>query len=147
MLGVVSDTHGLLRAEAVAALAGAELIVHAGDVGRLAIIEELKRIAPVVAVRGNVDTGCDLPDMANTEYQNFRICVLHRLQDLDFDPAERGFAVVITGHTHKASVQVRNGVLYLNPGSIGPRRFRLPITLAHLHVRGQVPEAEIITLS
>jgi putative phosphoesterase len=146
MLGIISDTHGLLRPEALAALAGSELIIHAGDVGRHELIRELERIAPVVAVRGNVDVGSSLPAVATVEHAGIRVCVLHRPQDLDFDPAARGFGVVIVGHTHKSAVQWRGGVLHLNPGSAGPRRFKLPVTLAHLHIDSGVPRAEIVTL-
>ena len=134
-IGLISDTHGLLRPEAVRALAGCELIVHAGDVGKPEIIDQLQAVAPVVAVRGNIDKGewaSRLPLSAVVEAKSARIYVIHDVHDLDIDPAAAGFAIVVSGHSHKASHEERSGVLYLNPGSAGPRRFRLPITLARL---------------
>ena len=135
IIGLISDTHGLLRPEAVRALAGCELIVHAGDVGKPEIIDQLQAVAPVVAVRGNIDKGewaSRLPLSAVVEAKSARIYVIHDVHDLDIDPAAAGFAIVVSGHSHKASHEERSGVLYLNPGSAGPRRFRLPITLARL---------------
>ena len=132
---LISDTHGLLRPEAVRALAGCELIVHAGDVGKPEIIDQLQAVAPVVAVRGNIDKGewaSRLPLSAVVAAKSARIYVIHDVHDLDIDPAADGFAIVVSGHSHKASHEERSGVLYLNPGSAGPRRFRLPITLARL---------------
>jgi len=140
-VGLISDTHGLLRPEAVRALAGSELIIHAGDVGRPEILEALKAIAPVVAVRGNVDTGgwaARLPATAVAEAGPALIYVLHDLNDLDLDPAAAGFHVVVSGHSHKPARSEKAGVLYLNPGSAGPRRFTLPVTVARLDV-GQAP--------
>lgn len=136
-MGVISDTHGRLRSAAVAALAGSELIVHAGDVGEPGVLEELRRIAPVHAVRGNVDHGPELGRLPRT--QTFEvggrvIHVLHILEELDVDPASAGFAAVIYGHTHVPAHDRRDGVLYLNPGSAGPRRFRLPVSLARMSV-------------
>lgn len=136
-VGLISDTHGLLRPEALHALAGCELIIHAGDVGKQEILTELARIAPVIAVRGNVDTepwARELPETAIAQAGAIQIYVLHNLQDLDLNPAAAGFHVVLSGHTHQFSQETKNGVLYINPGSAGPRRFRLPITLARLHV-------------
>ena len=138
IIGLISDTHGLLRPEAVRALAGCELIVHAGDVGKPEIIDRLQAVAPVVAVRGNIDKGewaSRLPLSAVVEAKSARIYVIHDVHDLDIDPAAAGFAIVVSGHSHKASREERSGVLYLNPGSAGPRRFRLPITLARLDLR------------
>jgi putative phosphoesterase len=135
ILGLISDTHGLLRPEAVRALEGCELIVHAGDVGKPEILDELQAIAPVVAVRGNIDKGewaSRLPLTAVVEAKSARIYVIHDVHDLDIDPAAAGFAIVVSGHSHKASREERSGVLYLNPGSAGPRRFQLPITLARV---------------
>ena len=135
IIGLTSDTHGLLRPEALEALTGCELIVHAGDVGKPEILEKLQAVAPVVAVRGNIDTGewaSRLPLTAVVEAKGARIYVIHDVHDLAIDPAAEGFAIVVSGHSHKASREERSGVLYLNPGSAGPRRFRLPITLAHL---------------
>jgi len=140
-VGLISDTHGLLRPEAVRALAGSELIIHAGDVGRPEILDGLKAIAPVVAVRGNVDTGgwaARLPATAVAEAGPALIYVLHDLNDLDLDPAAAGFHVVVSGHSHKPARSEKAGVLYLNPGSAGPRRFTLPVTVARLDV-GQAP--------
>lgn len=134
-LGIISDTHGLLRDDALQALAGSELIIHAGDVGKPEILQRLRTVAPVVAVRGNIDTGewaAALPATAVVETGRARIYVLHDLQELDLNPASAGFHVVISGHSHKPSRTDRDGVIYLNPGSAGPRRFRLPITVARL---------------
>jgi putative phosphoesterase len=147
--GVISDTHGLLRPEAKAALAGVELIIHAGDVGRPAILDELRQIAPVVAVRGNVDGGSwaeALPLAEVVTVGGRLIYLLHDLQALDVDPAAAGFAAVISGHSHQPEINEKDGVLYLNPGSAGPRRFTLPVTLARLSASGQGLEAKIIDL-
>lgn len=136
-LGLISDTHGLLRPEALHALQRCELIIHAGDVGNPEILRELARIAPVVAVRGNVDTepwALDLPETAVAQAGSVQIYVLHNLRDLDLNPAAAGFQVVVSGHSHQFSQETKHGVLYVNPGSAGPRRFRLPITLARLHI-------------
>ena len=127
-LGLISDTHGLLRERAVAALEGCGLIVHAGDVGPGAILEPLRELAPVVAVRGNIDSG-PLPETAEAMVEGVRIYVIHNLRDLAIDPAAQGFQMVISGHSHKPASEMRGGVLYLNPGAAGPRRFRLPVTV------------------
>ena len=132
-IGIISDTHGLLRAEAEKALRGVELIVHAGDVGSPEILTRLKAVAPVFAVRGNVDTGPwanELPLTTVVEAGRATLYVLHNLRDLDLRPDAAKFDFVISGHTHQAAETERNGVIYLNPGSAGPRRFRLPVTLA-----------------
>jgi len=148
-IGLISDTHGLLRPEALRELAGVELIVHAGDVGKPEILMELGRIAPVVAVRGNIDTGdwaSRLPLTAVVEAQGARIYVIHDVHDLEIDAAAAGFAMLVSGHSHKASREERSGVLYVNPGSAGPRRFRLPITLARVDF-GMAPwEVEFVEL-
>ena len=147
LVGVISDTHGLLRPQAVAALRGVGLIVHAGDVGRPEVIEELRRLAPTHAVRGNVDTEAwagGLPATLAVEVGAVRLLILHDIADLD--PAAAGFAAVIFGHSHKPAIETRNGVLYLNPGSAGPRRFRLPVTVARLRVSGSVIQPEIVAL-
>jgi putative phosphoesterase len=133
--GVISDTHGLLRKEAVDALRGVSLIIHAGDVGSPDILDALEQIAPVHGVRGNIDVDSwaqRLPETLTVEIGQARVFVIHNVADLDFDPAQSGYAAVISGHSHRAKEEMRNGVLYLNPGSAGPRRFRLPITLALL---------------
>ena len=149
-VGVISDTHGLLREEAREALAGVALIVHAGDVGSPEVLRALGEIAPVAAVRGNVDRDAwarKLPLTRTVTVGQARIFVLHEIAQLDFDPAARGYAAVISGHSHKAREEVRNGVLYLNPGSAGPRRFRLPVTLARLEVEGGMVRSELVVLS
>jgi putative phosphoesterase len=134
-IGLISDTHGLLRPEALNALQGSELIIHAGDVGKPEIIDALKALAPVIAVRGNIDKGAwasALPPTAVIEAQSATIYVIHDIQDLDLDSAAAGFNIVVSGHSHKPSRKDVSGVLYINPGSAGPRRFQLPITLARL---------------
>jgi len=138
LIGLISDTHGLLRPEAAKALAGCELLIHAGDVGKPEILDALKAIAPVVAVRGNVDKGewaSRLPATAVVEAIATSIYVLHDVHQLDLDPVAAGFGIVVSGHSHKASREERSGVLYVNPGGAGPRRFRLPITVARLDLR------------
>jgi uncharacterized protein len=134
-IGLISDTHGLLREEALQALRGSELIIHAGDVGDSNILEALREIAPVVAVRGNVDTeewAKSLPETAVAEAGAVNIYVLHDANALDLDPKAAGFHIVVSGHSHKPVRSERNGVVYINPGSAGPRRFSLPITVARL---------------
>lgn len=138
-IGVVSDTHGLLRSEAAARLAGVAHIVHAGDIGRPEVIAELERIAPVTAIRGNVDTGAwatAWPETRTVTLGGRRLHLLHDLNALALDPAAEGIDAVISGHSHKPRVETVGGVLYLNPGSAGPRRFRLPVTLATLEIAG-----------
>jgi len=148
-MGIISDTHGLLRPEAQRALDGVQLIIHAGDIGAPEILAQLKRIAPVFAVRGNVDTqpwALELPLTTVVETSGFSIYVLHNLQDLDLNPQAAGFDAVITGHTHQAAQRLEAGVLYLNPGSAGPRRFQLPVTLALLEITRKPWKAEILPL-
>jgi putative phosphoesterase len=150
VVGLISDTHGLLRPEALDALQGVVAIVHAGDVGDPAILDELGGIAPVTAVRGNVDRGDlarRLPGSAVVTVDGVTIYVLHILEDLDLDPRTAGVRVVVSGHTHEPAVRTRNGVLYVNPGSAGPRRFRLPVTVALLTVGPDEPRAEIVSLA
>ncbi len=146
-IGLISDTHGLLRKEALEALRGSELIIHAGDVGKPEILEELRKIAPVVAVRGNVDNepwAEALPETA--EVGATLIYVLHDVNALDLNPATSGFHIVVSGHSHKPGKTERDRVLYINPGSAGPRRFQLPVTVARLNL-GQVPyEVEFVDL-
>ena len=149
VIGVISDTHGLLRPQALEALRGVDLIAHAGDIGNLDVLTQLGRIARVHAVRGNMDRGPwseMLPDSEVAGSEEARLYIVHDLNHLDLDPAAAGFRAVITGHTHRPHVEERDGVLYLNPGSAGPRRFSLPTTVARLHVRDGVLEAEIIEL-
>lgn len=148
-IGVISDTHGLLRPEAVQALQGSELIIHAGDLGKAQVLDALQAIAPVVAVRGNVDRGVwaqQLPHSAVIEVGGAGLYVLHILEQLDLDPVAGGFQAVIFGHSHQPSLTERAGVLYLNPGSAGPLRFHLPVSLAKLHVQSGQVTAEILTL-
>jgi putative phosphoesterase len=148
-VGVISDTHGLLRPEALAALAGVERIVHAGDIGTPEVLDALGRIAPVTAVRGNNDRerwAADIPETDVLEIGDVSLYVLHDLHELDLDPRAAGFAAVIAGHSHQPRMEEREGVLYLNPGSAGPRRFKLPISLARLTVRGARLQAELVTL-
>ena len=148
-IGIISDTHGLLRPEAQRALLGAQLIIHAGDVGAPEILTQLKNIAPVFAVRGNVDTqpwAQELPLSTVVETSGFNLYVLHNLQDLDLKPQAAGFDAVISGHTHQADQRHDAGVLYLNPGSAGPRRFHLPVTLALLEIGKKPLKAEIVEL-
>lgn len=149
-IGIISDTHGLLRDEALRALEGADLIIHAGDVGKPEILEALKAIAPVAAVRGNVDTGAwalQLPATTVAEAGTTLIYVLHNLQEMDLDPAAAGFRVVVSGHSHKPSREERGGVIYLNPGSAGPRRFSLPVTLARMDLSKTPPRIEFVNLA
>src|SRR5271165_1514278 len=148
-IGVISDTHGMLRLEAEGALQGVDLIVHAGDVGKAEILTRLKRIAPVFAVRGNVDTqdwARELPVTSVVEAGGANLYVLHNLSELDLNPKAAGFQAVISGHTDKAETRVKGGVLYLNPGSAGPRRFQLPVTLALVDVDANPWSVEIVPL-
>lgn len=148
-IGVISDTHGLLRPEALTALMGVERIIHAGDIGSPSILERLQTIAPVIAVRGNNDKGAwaeAIPESLLIEVRGHSIHVLHDLALIDLSPAAAGIAVVISGHSHKPQVTEREGVLFVNPGSAGPRRFRLPIAVAKLHVGNKSVHAEIIEL-
>ena len=140
-IGLISDTHGLLRKEALRALEGSELIIHAGDVGSSEIIDALKAIAPLVIVRGNVDTeswASALPETEVVETEVATIFVLHDIHALDLNPVAAGFHIVVSGHSHKPARTERDGILYINPGSAGPRRFQLPVTLARLDL-GQTP--------
>ena len=148
-IGVISDTHGLLRPAAVAALASSDYIIHAGDVGDPAILDRLRAIAPVTAVRGNVDTGAlarQLPETNILEVEGSTIYVLHILEMLDLKPEAAGFSAVIYGHSHKPHVETKNGVLYFNPGSAGPRRFDLPVSVGRMRVEGGRITAEIVEL-
>jgi putative phosphoesterase len=148
-IGVIADTHGLLRDAALSCLTGSELIVHAGDIGSAAVISGLEQIAPVAAIRGNVDKGTwakGFPDTRVIEAGGQRIYVIHNLKGLDFDPAASGFAVVISGHSHTPKSHTMDGVLYLNPGSAGPRRFKLPVAVATLYISGPTISAEIHAL-
>ena len=150
MVGLISDTHGLLREEALRALQGAQLILHAGDVGKPEIIEQLKELAPVVAVRGNIDTAAwarALPETAVVESAAIRIYMIHDVNALDLKPAAAGVHIVVSGHSHKPVQDERDGVLYLNPGSAGPRRFSLPITVGKLNLNVRPWRMDLIQLS
>lgn len=149
IVGVISDTHGLLRPEALDALDGSELILHAGDVGKADILDRLREIAPTIAVRGNVDTApwaAALPLNDVVAAGGLLLYMLHDVEALDLDPGAAGFAAVISGHSHRPHIERRNGVLYLNPGAAGPRRFSLPICLARLEIHGRELSARIIEL-
>lgn len=138
-IGVISDTHGLLRPSAIESLAGTDHIIHAGDIGAPEVIEELRKIAPTTAIRGNVDTGewaRHYPETELLRLGGLAIYVLHNLKQLQIDPAASGIDVVVSGHSHRPKIDTINGVLYLNPGSAGPRRFALPISLASLELSG-----------
>jgi uncharacterized protein len=150
VIGVISDTHGLLRTEAVEALRGATRILHAGDVGDPEILKELEKIAPVIAVRGNVDGGPwaqKIPLSEVVEVEGASIYMLHILEKLDLKPEAAGFKVVVYGHSHVPKSEMKNGVLYFNPGSAGPRRFKLPVTVGRLVVEKDALRSEIIELS
>lgn len=149
-VGVVSDTHGLLRPEAVAALTGADHILHAGDIGKGEIVARLSGIAPVTAIRGNVDRAADVarfPATATVTLGGRRFHLVHALEDLALDPAAEGIDAVVFGHSHKPSVREEGGVLWLNPGSAGPRRFRLPVTLAVVAIAGGRLDATLVPLA
>jgi putative phosphoesterase len=135
-IGLISDTHGLLRPEAVCALEGVDTVIHAGDIGDPLILEELRHLAPVTAVRGNVDRAGWARALPETAVVDPGIFVIHNLADLDIDPKAAGFRAIVSGHSHQPGRTDRDGVLYVNPGSAGPRRFRLPVTLATLEIRG-----------
>lgn len=145
-VGLISDTHGLLRPEAIAFLRGSDVIVHAGDIGDARVLDALRALAPVTAVRGNNDTGTwarAIPASAVLQVDGVSIHVRHDVSELDLDPRAAGFQVVVSGHSHRPSVKERDGVLYVNPGSSGPRRFKLPVAVAELRVcgHGVVPDA------
>ena len=148
-VGVISDTHGLLRPEALAALSGVQHILHAGDVGDLAILNALREIAPVTAIRGNIDTSgpcAELPPTDFVELGGKLLYLVHSVKDLDINPVVAGVAVVVSGHSHRPSIEGRDGVLYLNPGSAGPRRFDLPVSIAEVDITGEI-DARIVHLT
>jgi len=149
VIGVISDTHGLLRPEAVERLRGSDHIIHAGDIGSPEIIPALERIAPVTAIRGNIDTqpwARRLFETEVVELDGLHIYVIHDLNVLDLDPKAAGLAAVISGHSHQPKQEVRNAVLYFNPGSAGPRRFKLPVTLGRLDIIGGKLRATVIEI-
>ena len=148
-IGLISDTHGLLRPEAVEALRGSHLILHAGDVGDPKIFTVLRGLAPVVAIRGNVDTepwAKGLPTTAVVTASGVTIYMLHNRESLDLVPETAGFSIVLSGHSHKPGQELRRGVLYINPGSAGPRRFELPITVARLNLNAKPWNVEFVPL-
>jgi putative phosphoesterase len=149
IVGVISDTHGLLRPEAVEGLRGSMHILHAGDIGAAEVLEELRKIAPVTAVRGNVDTGAwalGIPQSEIVEFEGVSIYMLHILTELDLKPEAAGFGAVVYGHSHVPKSEQKNGVLYFNPGSAGARRFKLPVTVGKLVVEGGRVRGEIVAL-
>lgn len=149
-VGLLSDTHGLLRPEARAFLIGADYIVHGGDVGGAGILDELAAVAPLIAVRGNNDKGTWAARLRETELiriGNVFVYVIHNLEELDIDPGAAGVSVVVSGHSHKPEIEERDGVLYVNPGSCGPRRFTLPISVGEIRVSGNSVEARTVELS
>jgi uncharacterized protein len=149
VIGLISDTHGLIRPEALEALQHVDLIIHAGDIGKPEVIAALKAIAPVLAIKGNNDIGAwakPLPDTRLVKSGNTRLFVIHNLSELDCDPVARGYQVILSGHSHKPSVSTRDGILFVNPGSAGPRRFKLPIAVGKLFIQNNQVNAEIIEL-
>ena len=149
-VGLISDTHGLIREEALKALAGCAHIIHAGDIVKPEILDKLREIAPLTAVRGNNDRGAwaqPLPEHEVVEFGPVLVYVRHDRAELDIDPSAAGFRVVVCGHSHKPAVETREGVLYVNPGSAGPRRFKLPIAVGQLLIDGERVEAKIIELA
>lgn len=148
-VGLLSDTHGLLRPEALEFLRGSDLIVHAGDIGDPAVLDTLQTLAPVTAVRGNNDHDVWARAIAETEVLHageVRVFVLHDLAELDLDPAAAGFRVVVSGHSHQPRIEERSGVLFVNPGSCGPRRFKLPIAAGELQISGASVSARLLEL-
>ena len=149
LIGIISDTHGLLRTEALAALAGVNHILHAGDVGNSDILTTLSTIAPLTAIRGNTDTHGDcaqLPENEAVDLAGRLVYLVHSIDWLDINPEAAGIAMVVSGHSHQPSVETRNGVIYLNPGSAGPRRFNLPVTLATVEIKDSGLTPRIIAL-
>ena len=149
IIGVISDTHGLVRPEAMAALKGVELIIHGGDIGKAEVLLSLSSIAPVCAIRGNNDRdgwAKKLPDVLKLQINGVRVQVIHDVNELESDPSAAGIHAVISGHSHKPTVIERDGVLFINPGSAGPRRFKLPVTVSKLRLGHKRVSAEIIEL-
>jgi uncharacterized protein len=148
-VGLISDTHGLMRPEALAALKGSELIVHAGDIGKPEVLSSLQAIAPVVAIRGNNDCGAwakAFPDILQVHLNGVGLYVIHNANELEINPADNGFHAVISGHSHKPVIARRNDMIFINPGSAGPRRFRLPVAVGRLTIREQKIKAKIVPL-
>lgn len=148
-IGVISDTHGLLRPEALAALKDSELIIHAGDIGKLEVLATLNRVAPVMAIRGNNDRDAwanAIPDVLNLQVNGIKLQVIHNVHEFVADPRAGGIDAVISGHSHKPGVSKRDEILYVNPGSAGPRRFKLPIAVGMIYLTGKNLRATIIEL-
>jgi putative phosphoesterase len=149
-IGLISDTHGLVREEAVAALKGCQHILHAGDVDEPEVLVKLRKLAPVTVVRGNNDRGAwakAIPVYDVVEFGQVSIYLRHDELELDLDPRAAGFQVMMFGHSHKPRVETRDGVLFVNPGSAGPRRFKLPVAVGELLITGDQVEARIVTLA
>jgi uncharacterized protein len=149
LIGVISDTHGLLRPEVAEAFAGVRLILHGGDIGTADVLNQLRSIAPVVAVRGNNDKGAWARAIAETEVaqiDDVRIYMVHNINDAEFNPEDGKIRIVVSGHSHRPSIGTRNGVLFMNPGSAGPRRFKLPITVGRLTIDGSAVKGKIVDL-
>ena len=147
-IGLISDTHGLVRPEALTALKESELIIHAGDIGKPEVLERLRTIAPVVAIRGNNDRDSwakKIPDSLDLNINGLKLYVIHNVNELESERAV-GFQAVISGHSHKPSVITKNGILFINPGSAGPRRFKLPIAVARLQIKGAKMRVKILNL-
>jgi uncharacterized protein len=149
VIGLISDTHGLVRPEAIEALRGVDLVIHAGDIGKPEVLDALKAVSPLVAIKGNNDIGAwakPLPDTQLVQTANTKLFVIHNVKELDCDPAAEGYKVIISGHSHKPSILARDGVLFVNPGSAGPRRFKLPVAVGKLFIQNQKVNAELIEL-
>ena len=149
VVGLISDTHVLLRPQSIDALRVSDLIIHAGDIGKLEVIDQLRAVAPTIAVRGNVDIqawAAEFPMTEAVKVGELTFWVLHEISQLDLDPTAAGFAAVVYGHSHQPSVETRDGVMYINPGSAGPRRFKLPVTVARVRFTDREIKPEIINL-
>jgi len=148
-IGLVSDTHGLVRPEALAALKGSELIIHAGDIGKPEVLTSLNKIAPVIAIRGNDDRDAwakKIPDVVSLYINRVKIHVIHNVNELAVNPATDGFRAVVSGHSHKPGVVTQDGILFINPGSAGPRRFKLPVTVGKLLLVRDTVKVKIVNL-
>ena len=148
-IGLISDTHGLVRPEALAALEGSEIIIHAGDIGKAEVLRSLKAIAPVIAIRGNNDRDAwakQIPDVLNLQINGIAIHVIHNVNELKTDLITEGFRAIVSGHSHKPGLVTREGILFINPGSAGPRRFKLPVAVGKLRIASRNVTAEIIEL-
>ncbi|HEV8719196.1 MAG TPA: metallophosphoesterase family protein [Candidatus Binatia bacterium] len=148
-IGLISDTHGLVRPEALAALEGSELIIHAGDIGKAEVLTSLEAIAPVIAIRGNNDRDAwakKIPDVLNVQINGVAIHVIHNVNELEADPITEGFRAIVSGHSHKPGVVTQDGILFINPGSAGPRRFKLPVTVGKLLLVRDSVRVKIVNL-